>query len=260
LLTILFLPLPFLFISIPMRDAVSTLTVLTLIALLVKAVDEYSYWSALASLPLWGMLFLLREELAFLVLLGATGAIFVHVFATQTSYKPSFMALLTITVPVGSTGFLLFSRLFPVDALDARLQYRSTGGAAYLDFMEYETWSDVLIAAPVRAVYFQFAPFPFHINSLFDGLAFLSFPVIALLVVAAYLSFRNTETNSVVAIFLLLVYLGGVIGYGLIDSNFGTTIRHRMVFVFLLGVFSAPVLESWLQSLLRQLDDSVPDS
>jgi len=259
LMTLLFLPLPFLFTSVPMRDAASTLVTFTLIALVVKAVDEHRDWAALASVPLWGLLFLLREELAVLVLLGAVGAVVVRLSVMRTTAELSYTSLFVAAVPVGLVGFVLFSRLFPVAALNARLQYRSSGGAAYLDFMAYETWGDVLLAAPIRAIYFQFAPFPLHVNSVFDGLAFLSFPVVTLLFVAAYLSIRTLETNSVVAMVLLVVYFGGVIGYGLIDSNFGTTVRHRIVFVFLLGIVSAPALESWLRSLRRQFDERVPD-
>lgn len=254
-LVVLFLPLPFLFTSLPMRDAVSTLIAVTLLALVVRAIVDGRYWSGLAGVPLWGMLFLLREELAFVVLLGATGAVLVRLVRRHTGREVSLTTLVAATAPVGAVGFLLFSQLFPIGALNARLQYRARGGAAYLDFMRYDSWIDVLLAAPTRAIYFQFAPFPLHVNSAFDLVAALSLPAVIVLAVTAYLSLGNVESETVVEVLILIFYFGGVIGYGLIDSNFGTTVRHRTVFVFLLGVMSAPVLESWLRSIRRWIDD-----
>ncbi|QLH81402.1 glycosyltransferase family 39 protein [Halosimplex pelagicum] len=249
LLALLFLPFPFLFASLPMRDALSTLLALTLLAVCVRAVADRRHRWALAAPPLWGMVFLLREELAFLVLLGAAGSLLVAALRRVTDRQITLASLALAGLPVAVAGFALFTRLFPVDALNSRLQYRIMGGAAYLGFERYGSWLDVLLAAPVRAIYFQFAPFPLHVDSAFDLLAVLSLPLLVVLATAAYLTLRRVEHDPVVTLPLLVVYLGGIVGYGLIDSNFGTTIRHRSFFVFLLAVFAAPALESWWRSL-----------
>ncbi len=256
-LAVLFLPLPFLFNSLPMRDALSTLLAVTLIALVVRVLVDRRYWSAPAVAPLWGMLFLLREELALLVLLGAAGSVLVAAATEIGGRTVTLRSLALVALPIGLCGFALFARLFPVDALNYRLQYRSTGGAAYLDFMQYGSWLDVVLAAPTRAIYFQFAPFPLHVDSAFDLFAFASFPLLVVLATTAFLSLRTADTEPVVEVSLLIFYLGGIVGYGLIDSNFGTTIRHRALFVFLLCVFSAPWLESWLGSLRRRVGDAL---
>lgn len=256
LLVLLFLPAPFVFNSLPMRDALSTLLALALIALVVRVLVDRHFWSAPALPPLWGMLFLLREELALLILLGAAGSVLVAVATELTGRRLSIASLSLVAAPIGLLGVALFSRLFPVDVLNARLQYRSAGGAAYLESMHYESWFDVILAAPIRAIYFQFAPFPLHVDSVFDLLAALSLPLLIVLVTTSFLSLRAAETDPVVEISLLIFYFGGILGYGLIDSNFGTTIRHRILFVFLLGVFSAPVFESWLHSVRRRVDDA----
>ncbi|WP_121820808.1 glycosyltransferase family 39 protein [Halostella salina] len=257
LLVALFLPFPFLFNSLPMRDALSTLLAVTLAAVCVRAVAEGRRWWALTAPPLWGLLFLLREELALLVLLGAAGSLLVAAVDRVADRTVSLRSLALAALPVGVAGFALFAALFPVDALNARLQYRSAGGAAYLDFMRYESWLDVLLAAPVRAIYFQFAPFPLHVTSAFDVVAVLSLPLLIAFAVVAVVSLRGVETDPRVEMFLGVVYLGGVVGYGLIDSNFGTTIRHRSVFVLLLAAFCAPVFESWYRSLRRRVDEAV---
>jgi len=257
LLVLLFLPFPFLFNSLPMRDALSTLAAVTLLSICVRAIIDRRYWWALTALPLWGLLFLLREELALLILLGVVGALLVAAVRRVVDEDVSLCSLALSSVPVGICGFALFAVLFPVDALNARLQYRAMGGAAYLEFMRYESWLDVLLAAPVRAIYFQFAPFPLHVTSTFDLVAILSLPLLIALAVTAYRSIQAVETDSLVEILLGIVYVGGIVGYGLIDSNFGTTIRHRSVFVFLLAVFSAPILESWYRSLRQRVDKAI---
>lgn len=257
LIVLLFFPFPFLFNTLPMRDALSTLLAVALLAVCVRTiVDGRRRW-ALAAPPLWGAVFLLREELALLILLGAGGALLVATARRVASREISLRSLALAAIPVGACGFALFSALFPVDALNARVQYRAIGGGAYLEFMRYGSWLDVVLAAPVRAIYFQFAPFPLHVDSAFDLAAVLSLPLLIALVVTAYRSLRAVETDSRVEILLLVVYGGGIVGYGLIDSNYGTTIRHRSAFVFLLAVFGAPVLESWYRSLRRHVDETV---
>jgi len=256
-LAVLFLPFPFLFHSLPMRDALAALLALTTLAVCVRVLVDRQYPWAATLPPLWAMVALLREELAVLILLGFAGAALAAGLARVAGREPTLSSLALATIPVGLCGFALFASLFPVGALNERLQYRTFGGAAYLEFMRYESWLDVALAAPVRAIYFQYAPFPLHVDSAFDLAAALFTPVLVVLTVTAALSLRSADTDPLVELLLLVVYGGGVVGYGLVDANFGTTIRHRAVFVFLLVVFSTPVVESRYRSLRRRLDDAL---
>ncbi|WP_122089314.1 hypothetical protein [Halalkalicoccus subterraneus] len=253
---LLFFPLPFLFASLPMRDALSTLLAMWLLAIVVRALDEWDYWTGLSAVPLWGAVLLLREELALLAVLAALvgiGVVCIEVF-TRREVTPR--SLLLAAAPAGIVGLALFATVFPVDSLDRRLQYRAVGGAAYLEGMEYGSWLDVVLAAPIRAVYFQFAPFPFHVSSTFDMLAVLSLPALVVVTATAFVSIRRTETRYVVLVMLATFYVAGIVGYGLVDANFGTTIRHRSIFVFLLCIFSAPVLETWYRSISRRIESA----
>jgi hypothetical protein len=256
-LAVLFLPFPFLFHSLPMRDALATLLALTTLAVCVRVLADRQYPWAATLPPLWAMVLLLREELALLILLGVGGAALAAALARVAERDVTLTSLALAAIPVALCGFALFASLFPVGALNERLQYRTFGGAAYLEFMRYESWLDVVLAAPVRALYFQYAPFPLHVDSAFDLVGALFTPVLVVLTVTALVSLRSVDTDPLVALLLLTVYAGGVVGYGLIDANFGTTIRHRAVFVFLLVVFSTPVVESWYRSLRRWLDDAL---
>ena len=75
-------------------------------------------------------------------------------------------------------------------------------------------------------------------------------PILVGLTVAAYRSTRDYERDIAVLVTLLTAYLLGIVGYGLVDSNFGTTVRHRIPFTFILCVFAAPTLERWMNLLL----------
>ncbi|WP_135303786.1 hypothetical protein [Haloarcula amylovorans] len=242
-LTVLFLPLPFLFTSIPMRDALAVLLCITLLAVCLRTRTNGAA-SGLPAIPLWGLLYLLRPELALVVSLGIVATTLVS--AARRVGVQSVPTLSVILGVVGCLGFSLFAEvLLPFQRVNAQLQRRATGGAVYLDGMAYRSWFDFLLAAPARGVYFQFAPFPLHVDSAFHLLALTGTVVVIVLFVSAARSLYACEFDETAAVFLGVVYLAGVVGYGTINSNFGTNVRHRMVFDFLLVVFASPILHGW---------------
>lgn len=251
---ILFLPIPLVQLSLPLRDAVGLLLFFTLLALIVFAFERDTEW-AIPAVPLWASVYLLRSELAYLVLLGAFAMIVTRVAQAQDVELKS---LTVIGGIVGIAGFGLFGYRYSVDSLARVVEARASGDAAYLEGFTYTSWFDVAISAPVRALYFQYAPFPFHVSDVFDLVPALMLPVLVVLTIAAYRSLLEANPNVSIAALLLTIYLGGIVGYGLIDSNFGTTIRHRVPFVFLLALFSSPVLSRW-DRLLRDWFDERPD-
>ncbi|WP_262180165.1 hypothetical protein [Haloarcula laminariae] len=252
-LAVLFLPLPFFILTVPMRDALSVLVFATVLALFVATVTEESLWPAIAGLPLLGMLYLLRTELALVVLVGAGAAAAVLAVDSITGRPLPLSSMLVVTVPVGLLGFVLFADRFPLTRLNYIVSARAHGSAGYLTSFQYHSWADVFLSAPVRGLYFQFAPFPLQVQQTFHLLGALSLPVLIVLALASAVSLSEFEGDRIVLVFLVTTYLGGVLGYGLIDSNFGTTIRHRVPFVLLLVVFSSPVLDRWW-SRLREAD------
>lgn len=245
---ILFLPLPFVFTTIPMRDAVSVLLFVSILAAIARALDEAT-WLAVLAVPLWGALSLLRPELGAVLLLGTVAAVVVSLVERTSGSVVRFRTLVgTMLLPGIASAVLLASRV-PVASFDSRRAVRATGGGAYLEGLGYETGVDLIVAAPVRAVYFQYAPFPLHISSAFDLVAGAMLPVLILLTIAAYRSARSVSRDTAVLTLVTTTYVLGVVGYGLVDSNFGTTVRHRIPFTFLLCIVAAPVLERWRKRL-----------
>lgn len=249
-LLILFLPLPAFFTSIPMRDAFVLLVAFVSLALLLKGILDRSITSVTLAVPLLGLLYLVRVELALLFVLGTIAGSGTMVVHESTDRDISTTAVVGLAFPVSVLGTVLFSRYFPLEVVNTQREIRMSGRAVYLEGFTYESWIDVVLSAPAMSIYFQFAPFPLHVESLFHLAAAAYTSVVIVLVVSAGRSLRRGDPAYPVAAMLLVVYLAGVAGYGLVNSNFGTTARHRVFFDVLLVVLAAPVVERWHRSVL----------
>jgi len=255
---VLFLPLGLLFLSLPMRDTLAVVLFTTAAASVARALTDrhavvFRAALALAAVPVVAALSMIRIELAGLTAAGgALGAVVLAVerYAGQTVSIPS---LVTGVGATGLVGLVTFASRYDLSTLNYQLRIRGVGGAAYLTPFQYESWLAVLVAAPIRAIYFQFAPFPLHVDGIFDLLALLELPVLLALTLAAVHSLRHEEWETPVGALLGLAYVGGVVGYGLVDANFGTTVRHRIPFVVLLAVAAAPEIERWWTTLVDRL-------
>ena len=246
---VLFLPVPAFFTSIPMRDAFVLLVAFVSLALLVNGVLDQSVTSVTLAVPLLGILYLIRVELALLFVLGAVVGAGTRVVLESTDRELSTSTVVGPAAPVFLLGIVLFSRYFPLERLNEQRRIRMDGGAVYLEGLTYESWIDVVLSAPATSIYFQFAPFPLHVDSLFHLVAAAYTPIVIVLVVSAVRSLWRGNLAYPVVTMLVVVYLAGIVGYGLVNSNFGTTVRHRAFFDFLLVVLAAPVLERWVRSL-----------
>jgi hypothetical protein len=254
---ILYLPLPFLFFSLPMRDALSVFSFISFLALGVYALRERNTAVGLTMVPLWAMIFLLRPELGLVSLLGFGAAGSVDLIRT-IELDLSIPSLAVVLGGLGTVGLGLFAEvLYSFERVNAELAYRARGGAVYLDGMQYSSWFDFLLVAPGRAVYFLFTPFPLHIESIFHLLTFTATPIVIVLFASAVRSLYECEFDETVAVLLVVVFLAGSAGYGAINSNFGTGVRHRMTFEFILIVVAAPVIARW-ELLLREWLGVVP--
>ncbi|WP_435118881.1 hypothetical protein [Halolamina sp. C58] len=254
---ILYLPLPFLFFSLPMRDALSVFSFISFLALAVYVLRERDIAVGLTILPLWGMIFLLRPELGLIGLIGFGAAGSVDLIRTL-KLELSIPSLAIVLSGIGAIGFGLFAEvLYSFESVNEELAYRAKGGAVYLDGMQYNSWFDFLLAAPGRALYFLFTPFPLHVESIFHLLTFTATPIVIVLFVSAVRSLYECEFDERIAVLLVVVFLTGSAGYGAINSNFGTGVRHRVIFEFILIIVAAPVIDRW-ELLVRQWLGVVP--
>jgi len=257
MLIILFAPLQFLFLSVPMRDALTVLLFFTILAIGIRAIQSMQPRFGLLAIPLWGMLFQLRPELGLVLLLGFVAAVLFRMLLMMDR-DISVSSLTAVLGGVGILGFGFFAELlYSLQSANISLASRADGGAVYLDGMQYSSWFDFFLAAPGRGLYFQFAPFPLHVESLFHLLGFSMTPLLIVLSVSAIRSLYRCDSDETVAFTLGVVYLAGIVGYGMINSNFGTNVRHRIVFDFLLVIFALPVIHRW-ELLVREWLGIVP--
>lgn len=253
MLAILYLPLPFFFLSIPMRDALGVVLFLSGLAILAWGITARHPAGLLAAVPL-AALFPLRPELVAVAAIGAVVASGIAV-ARAVGGPRVFAVGAVLSAGAGlvaAAGAAVSLWGDPLEAIGAAQQARAYGGAVYLPTVGYDSWPDLVLAAPIRAVYFQFAPFPHHVDAVFDLIALSGLPLLVVIAVAALRSLGRRPTDASTVALLVTVYVTGVVGYGLVDSNFGTTVRHRIPFVFLLLVFAAPVLRRWERALRRR--------
>ncbi|WP_160134087.1 hypothetical protein [Halococcus salsus] len=123
---------------------------------------------------------------------------------------------------------------------------RARGRTVYLSGVRFDTLLDLISFAPIGAAYFLFTPFPWQIGSvldvpvMFEGLTNIlyAFAGVAGVVVAF-------KRDRVATIGLLTYFVLGVTFYGLGTANFGTGVRHRQMFSWVLLVFGG-VGAHWL--------------
>lgn len=119
------------------------------------------------------------------------------------------------------------------------VESRADGGAAYLSGMTVSGFFDILWQAPIRMFYFLFSPMPWQIRSIGHAFGMIDSMFYFFM---AFLLFkhrdeilRRPEAKALVLIFFVLLV---VFSFG--TSNFGTAMRHRAKFGFILLIMTAP--------------------
>jgi len=135
-----------------------------------------------------------------------------------------------------------------LDYINRDMRYRASfGGSSYLPDVEYQNWYDILRMAPVRLIYFLFGPFPWMINNSFMLFAFLETIYFTFLLLMATQKYAVKAYYQNHKIYLILFSYGlvGLILNSIIDSNFGTAIRHKLNYIFVFFIFAAISLKNY---------------
>jgi hypothetical protein len=243
-----FFPSFMMFCALDMRDAI----IFYLTAEMLFRISEIMAGSGLKNV--WMLLFeiialyFLRTQ--YLILF--TLIFLVYFFIRSNFYKKLSLRILVISI-LSTLVWLGYKELqeygfFPVlfRSVNADMAWRAAGGSAYLSGVSYETWWDVLRWTPIRLLHFAFGPFPWTINNLFMMLAGIESFILVLLTLAAFskkarlLYYKNQQLY----LFLLLFAVMGLFSSAVIDSNYGTAIRHKMNFVFIFFILAAASINS----------------
>ena len=130
--------------------------------------------------------------------------------------------------------------------MNADLAWRAAGGSAYLVGVQYETWLDIFRWTPIRIVHFAFGPFFWSVTNLFmlmgavESFALVFITIAAFSRIARNLYFRNPPLYLVLLLFAVI----GLLSSAVIDSNYGTALRHKMNFIFIFFIFSAEFIKT----------------
>lgn len=166
---------------------------------------------------------------------------------------------IAITAAIASVGAVLFAvalLVFPGEiptpdpaSLSARRAWlaRGTGdiGGNYLSSVRFDGWLDIILFAPIGAVYFLLVPLPWMVNlsNPFVLVAFIEnliliFPATTALLVRLKRSGKFVRSELV----LVTMFILGIVSYGLVEGNMGPAMRHRLQFTYLLFILITPVL------------------
>lgn len=121
---------------------------------------------------------------------------------------------------------------------------RAEGKSVYLANMQYRSLFDLLRYLPIRFFYFTFGPFlwnvysaPMLLSATEGMIIFVSFCLTMI-----YFFRKPINLNLSSQWFLLLFCLIGLMANALVDSNFGTSVRHRFPYVLFLFMFTGAYL------------------
>lgn len=212
-------------------------------------------WAAITFAFIYSGL-LRRENLVILcAILGVLWA--KGVFTRRSMFMPVLVVVFVMVV----SGFLVvvstsdawifknFTSLVKVEALSARVVGLQEAESAYLADMKYDSYFDVVVQAPIRALYFMFVPFPWMIMKLSHYISFMEvmiiFPLVCILPRALFVLAKKKRSAFIYAASIFLFV--GITGSGLIQSNVAGAQRHRTQFTFLIVAISVSYLYSCLE-------------
>lgn len=160
--------------------------------------------------------------------------------------KPFFLLFVLVVVPASIVGALFLSPLSDTiqhklteEALLGEAEYRIAGQSVYLQDIKYTSIWSIFYYMPIKFIYFTFGPFIWmarNISTFFaalEGLANFVFIILSWRGIK-YLKLKNKS----IAYFLLMFAFGSLSAYGVIDSNFGTALRHRISFTFIFVILA----------------------
>ena len=115
------------------------------------------------------------------------------------------------------------------------------GDASWPEWTKIKSNTELIYKAPLRSVYFVFAPFPWnvkqtkHLIGMFDSILYMY------LVFLILRNIKNIWRDQSLRI-ILLILLSYIFVFGIGVGNFGTGIRHRSKFVIIFILFGKLIL------------------
>lgn len=153
---------------------------------------------------------------------------------------------------LGLFSIFMFYKLSPLIIEVATYPFRAhplrvEGGSAYLQNMVYNNYFDIILYLPIRFIYFTFGPFLWTIHGLFQLLSAIEglFIFICFIFFMKHFFKKNNDSLDNIQIFLFLFCMVSLFANAMIDSNFGTAIRHRIDYIIIFFIFAGIYLKNF---------------
>ena len=135
-----------------------------------------------------------------------------------------------------------FKSLYEMEKYLVSTNVATRGNASWPEWTKINSYTEALYKAPLRSLYFVFAPFPWdikdtkHFIGLLDSFFYMYF---VYLIIS---NIKNIWRDRCLRI-MLVILISFIFVYGVGVGNFGTAIRHRSKFVIIFILLAAPLIK-----------------
>ncbi|WP_143825056.1 hypothetical protein [Natrinema ejinorense] len=127
--------------------------------------------------------------------------------------------------------------------------HRVGGRTKYLGSVQFDGISEIIVFTWIGIGYFLFTPFPWMVETLSDVPIMFESLLSFFYLLFAIIGFRILINRSPsITVGLAVGFLFGVSLYGLGTVNYGTAVRHRPMFLWVIFVFGAVAITSMFDS------------
>lgn len=238
-------PSHIMFSAMNMRDALSTLLMSAFIYQFVVWSDQAKKRKLFGVVILFVLNTLIRTQNAVLLLVASAPFIYKTIHKKTNPYLRPIVLMGTGIILLGIVGYLYSSGLLTnasFDYLSREMEYRSSGGSGYLEWMTYGSWIDIVKYAPIRAVYFMFSPFPWDVSTPAQAVAALENLVLwfmVLVMVRKWKKIKELTTNKTLLMRIVIIFIVGIIANAVVDANAGTALRHKLQYIYVIIILYA---------------------
>ena len=220
-----------------LREAMVLSMITTVARLLIVTSKRYSYMHAYAvsGIALY-IAYILREDNGIIYIVAITSALIVH--AVEAGYISKWSVgiaglfspfLFILSLPVVRDG---------VQFLAQTRELRAKGRAVYLPDVIPQSAVELLAFSWIGAAYFLYAPFPWMVETIPDLLISFEWIINIRYTAVALWGVRELGRKNLSATVGLLVGLCvAAILYGVGTANYGTGMRHRQMFLWIIFMF-----------------------
>ena len=138
-----------------------------------------------------------------------------------------------------------FSSSTHLETLLRKTNVSTTGDASWPEWTKFDSTGEIIYKAPVRSIYFLFAPFPWDVKKLKHIIGVLDSFIYMYLVYLIILNIKNIWKDPILRIILILL-LSYVFIFGFGVGNFGTGIRHKVKFTALFVLLAVPQIKKFI--------------